>query len=59
MKRIYVVGTADTKGQELQYVKALIAATGQVGIHRHQSAGRLRSISAADAAQSSGNIPIT
>jgi uncharacterized protein (UPF0261 family) len=28
MKRIYVVGTADTKGPELQYVKALIAATG-------------------------------
>ena len=28
MKRIYVVGTADTKGQELQYVKSLIEAAG-------------------------------
>ncbi len=28
MKRIYVVGTADTKGHELQYVKALIEAAG-------------------------------
>ena len=28
MKRIYVVGTADTKGQELQYVKALVEAAG-------------------------------
>ena len=28
MKRVYVVGTADTKGQELQYVKSLIEATG-------------------------------
>jgi len=28
MKRIYVVGTADTKGQELQYVKSLIDAAG-------------------------------
>ena len=27
-KRVYVVGTADTKGAELQYVKALIEATG-------------------------------
>ena len=28
MKRVYVVGTADTKGQELQYVKSLIEAAG-------------------------------
>src|SRR5258708_2383768 len=28
MKRIYVAGTADTKGQELQYVKSLIEAAG-------------------------------
>ena len=28
MKRIYVVGTADTKGRELEYVKSLIAAAG-------------------------------
>ena len=28
MKRIYVVGTADTKGHELQYVKSLIEAAG-------------------------------
>ena len=28
MKRVYVVGTADTKGQELQYVKLLIEAAG-------------------------------
>jgi uncharacterized protein (UPF0261 family) len=28
MKRIYVVGTADTKGRELQYVKSLIEAAG-------------------------------
>ena len=28
MKRIYVVGTADTKGQELEYVKSLIEAAG-------------------------------
>jgi uncharacterized protein (UPF0261 family) len=28
MKRIYVVGTADTKGPELHYVKSLIEATG-------------------------------
>ena len=30
MKRIYVVGTADTKGQELEYVKSLIEAAGAV-----------------------------
>ncbi|HEX9452127.1 MAG TPA: Tm-1-like ATP-binding domain-containing protein [Burkholderiales bacterium] len=28
MKRVYVVGTADTKGQELQYVKSLVEAAG-------------------------------
>jgi uncharacterized protein (UPF0261 family) len=28
MKRIYVIGTADTKGRELEYVKSLIAAAG-------------------------------
>lgn len=28
MKRVYVVGTADTKGHELEYVKALVAAAG-------------------------------
>ena len=28
MKRIYVVGTADTKGPELQYIKSLIDAAG-------------------------------
>ena len=28
MKRIYVVGTADTKGHELEYVKSLIEAAG-------------------------------
>ena len=28
MKRVYVTGTADTKGQELQYVKSLIEAAG-------------------------------
>ena len=28
MKRVYVVGTADTKGPELQYVKSLIEAAG-------------------------------
>lgn len=28
MKRIYIVGTADTKGPELHYVRSLIAATG-------------------------------
>ena len=28
MKRVYVVGTADTKGQELQYVKSLLEAAG-------------------------------
>jgi uncharacterized protein (UPF0261 family) len=28
MKRVYVVGTADTKGRELQYVKSLIEAAG-------------------------------
>ena len=30
MKRIYVVGTADTKGAELAHIAALIAALGQV-----------------------------
>ena len=30
MKRVYVVGTADTKGAELEYVKALIEAAGAV-----------------------------
>jgi uncharacterized protein (UPF0261 family) len=39
MKRVYVVGTADTKGPELLYVKALVEAAGapalliDVGIH--------------------------
>ncbi len=28
MKRVYVVGTADTKGRELEYVKSLIEAAG-------------------------------
>jgi uncharacterized protein (UPF0261 family) len=28
MKRVYVVGTADTKGQELQYLKSLVEAAG-------------------------------
>jgi uncharacterized protein (UPF0261 family) len=28
MKRVYVVGTADTKGHELEYVKALVEAAG-------------------------------
>ena len=28
MKYVYVVGTADTKGAELQYVKALVVAAG-------------------------------
>jgi len=28
MKRVYVVGTADTKGSELQYVKSLVEAAG-------------------------------
>ena len=28
MKRVYVAGTADTKGQELLYVKSLIQAEG-------------------------------
>ncbi len=28
MKRVYVVGTADTKGQSLQYVKSLVEAAG-------------------------------
>src|SRR5689334_12682290 len=28
MKRVYVVGTADTKGPELQYLKSLIEAAG-------------------------------
>ena len=32
MKRVYVVGTADTKGQELQYVKSLIEAAGAPAI---------------------------
>jgi uncharacterized protein (UPF0261 family) len=32
MKRIYVVGTADTKGPELQYVKALVEAAGAPAI---------------------------
>ena len=32
MKRVYVVGTADTKGQELQYVKSLIEAAGAQAI---------------------------
>src|SRR5579884_2596459 len=28
MKRVYVVGTADTKGSELQYVKSLVESAG-------------------------------
>ena len=32
MKRVYVVGTADTKGAELQYVKSLIEAAGAPAI---------------------------
>ena len=32
MKRIYVVGTADTKGHELRYVKSLIEAAGAPAI---------------------------
>jgi uncharacterized protein (UPF0261 family) len=32
MKRIYVTGTADTKGEELQYVKALIEKAGASAI---------------------------
>ena len=32
MKRIYVVGTADTKGPELQYVKSLVEAAGAPAI---------------------------
>lgn len=32
MKRVYVVGTADTKGMELQYVKSLIEAAGSPAI---------------------------
>ena len=32
MKRIYVVGTADTKGQELRYVKSLIEAAGALAV---------------------------
>jgi uncharacterized protein (UPF0261 family) len=32
MKRIYVIGTADTKGEELQYVKALIEKAGASAI---------------------------
>jgi uncharacterized protein (UPF0261 family) len=32
MKRVYVVGTADTKGLELQYVKSLIEAAGMPAI---------------------------
>jgi len=32
MKRVYVVGTADTKGTELQYMKSLIEAAGSAAI---------------------------
>lgn len=32
MKRVYVVGTADTKGQELHYVKSLVEAAGAATI---------------------------
>ncbi|MBI3526632.1 MAG: Tm-1-like ATP-binding domain-containing protein [Betaproteobacteria bacterium] len=32
MKRVYVVGTADTKGEELRYVKSLVEAAGAPAI---------------------------
>ena len=45
MKRVYVVGTADTKGTELQYVKSLVEAAGAPAVLVNVGTGapRLRS----------------
>ena len=47
MKRVYIVGTADTKGQELLYIKALVEAAGAPALVvdvGHAGRRRLRSM---------------